>query len=89
MSRRPTPTVNASLIHEARMIIQQFFTHRQAIRTVAGISRPQRPVCNHVTLKCSFCTAEAHAVINGHSVCGLHENRARGINITVNNPSQA
>lgn len=89
MSRRPTPTVNASLIHEARMILQQLFTHRQTIRTVSEVARPQRPaVCNHTTLKCSFCTAEAHVVINGNSACGLHETRARGLNITVQKPSQ-
>ena len=92
MSRRPTPTVNASLIHEARMIIQQFLGHRQNIQTIAGIARPQkRHVCNHTVLKCSFCTSEAQSVINGHSACALHETKARGLdtmNVTVNNPSQ-
>lgn len=90
MSRRPAPSVNASLIHEARMIIQQFLGHRQTIGAVAGIARPQkRAVCNHTTLKCSFCIAEARVVINGHSACGLHEIRASRLNTNVQNPSQA
>jgi hypothetical protein len=87
MSRRPTPTVNASLIHEARMIIQQFITGRQQMHHAARLAGvplrvSQKPaVCRHKTLKCAFCTngTEADTVVGGYAVCENHVGRARSI----------
>lgn len=94
MSRRPTPTVNASLIHEARMIVQQFITGRQQMHHAARLAGvPARvtqkpPVCIHPVLKCCFCVdkiVDAVVVMNGFSVCAQHEPNARHSQpITIN-----
>lgn len=90
MSRRPVPSVNASLIHEARMILQQFITGRQHLHHAARLAGvPARisqkpPVCTHPVLKCVFCApkTDAVAVFNGYSVCERHEDMARSKSTT-------
>jgi hypothetical protein len=96
MSRgRITHNVNASLIHEARMIIQQFLGGRQenyySMKIAEAQAKVQQrpPVCLHTVLRCSFCDgtpAEAKFVINGYSACGAHEGKARS---TTNTPRLA
>jgi hypothetical protein len=85
MARRPIPNVNASLIHEARMLFQQFFGGRSdnyySMRVAEAQAKAQRPVvCTHTVLKCSFCGGvpnDAAFVINGYSACPGHEAKAR------------
>ena len=86
MARRPVPSVNASLIHEARMLFQQFLGGRQEnyysmrIAEAKAQAKPQRAVCTHPVLKCCFCVeapVDAYVVINGYSVCEQHEVQAR------------
>jgi hypothetical protein len=81
MARRPAPSVNASLIHEARMIIQQFLGNRQNAQAISGLVRPRKAsTCNHQKLLCVFCVdkpSEAVYVFNGYSVCLRHEAKAR------------
>lgn len=86
MSRNRGPNVSASLIHEARMILQQFLGNRQSNFYSAPLAElraktAKAPVCKHPVLKCCFCVdgSEANAVINGYSVCERHEPRARSI----------
>lgn len=88
MPRGRVPNVNASLIHEARMLFQQFFTGRQennyALKIAEAQARTLRPpaICMHPVLKCALCTsvepANAEFVINGHSVCAVHKAKAQG-----------
>jgi hypothetical protein len=77
MSRsRMTHNVNASLIHEARMILQQLLAGREIASWRPKASKSQ-PV-----MKCGLCTGgiirDAIFVINGWSVCVVHEEKARG-----------
>lgn len=86
MSRRHIPNVNASLIHEARMLFQQFFNGRQENRYSLKIAEANArsrtaSVCTHPALKCGLCMGtpkDAHFIINGQSVCLEHEMKARG-----------
>lgn len=84
MSRSRGPNVNASLIHEARMLFQQFLSGRQPNFYSVPFSekRSKPPVCLHPVLKCGLCTGieprVAEFVINGFSVCVIHADKARG-----------
>jgi hypothetical protein len=79
------PNVNASLIHEGRMILQQFLGNRQEnyyARKVAEAKAgaPKPAVCTHPVLKCCFCVqppSDAEFIINGYSVCSKHETQAK------------
>jgi hypothetical protein len=84
MSRRPVPSVNASLIHEARMVLQHFLGNRQRnhYSPVFTESRAKPPVCIHPVLKCSFCVegpVDATVVMNGYSTCDRHQNQAKSM----------
>jgi hypothetical protein len=71
---RMTHNVNASLIHEARMILQHFLAGREVTSWRPKASKTE-PV-----LKCGLCTGiirPAIFVINGWSVCTVHEEKAR------------
>lgn len=83
MSRGRVPNVNASLIREARMLYQQFFAGRPNL-TLRTPATPKAPV-----LKCGFrCSQDALYVINGWSVCRLHEGKARGASNRPNFPGE-
>lgn len=88
MARRPIPTVNASLIHEARMLFQQFFGGRQENYYSMKIAEARAKsaarttlICTHQVMKCSLCTSveprDAEFVINGYSVCAVHKAKAQ------------
>jgi hypothetical protein len=86
MSRNRVPAVNASLLHELRMFIQQFVGGRQEnyysmkIAQAQAVATQRPPVCTHAVLKCCFCVdtpTDATVVINGYSSCSRHEVTAR------------
>lgn len=69
------PNVNASLIHEIRMVAQEFFHSREGRR----VMRPKyAEVVNNQPLECSFCLAirknanKANTIIDGYAVCFEH-----------------
>lgn len=78
--RSNIPNVNASLIREVRMIVQQFFRHKES--ATFWESKPPRPQV--AVLKCSFCVdirkrpLDADTVINGYAVCPKHARYVRG-----------
>lgn len=79
MSRRGNfPNVNASLIHEARMLFQQFIGGRQENYYSMKIAEAQAKAHPLIALKCAFCATDAVRIINGQSVCVNHEAKARG-----------
>lgn len=76
---RMTHNVNASLLHELRMLAQHFMGGRQAGGFSSAFSnvRAKAPICEHPVLECSFCSKTAIKIINGQSVCVIHEDKAR------------
>lgn len=80
MSRGRVPNVNASLLHELRMVIQQFIGGRQENYYSMRIAEARAKAQPAPTLKCSFCVgvpADAVFIVNGHSVCARHKTQAQ------------
>lgn len=78
MSRGRMPNVNASLLHEVRMFAQHFLAGRQTTFPSSPFFQARAKACTHTILSCIFCTKDAKFVINGQSVCVVHEVKARG-----------
>jgi hypothetical protein len=65
--RRPSP-VSASLIHEVRMVAQQFFTHRKAQNVFNGTP----PLACLTCLQTRKKGKDAVTIQDGNAVCADH-----------------
>lgn len=86
MSRGRVPNVNASLIHEVRMLAQHFLAGRQLHSYAAPFTEMRKKKAP--VLRCGFCIKDALFVINGWSVCVVHEDKARGATNTPRFPGE-